>query len=359
MRWSVTMKNKKHMGVRHLRKIIVLAIAMIVSATDPTWATTKLQPGESALPHGKQGKLEFETYNALSPENWYNIVNRSYLAHPTTISGVLTLPSVLKGKVPAVVILHDSDGIQTSHEGAWAKLFNQNGYAAFVVDSFAGRGVTSTRANQEKVTEESFTIDAFQALRLLAKHEDIDAQRIAVTGYSKGSIAAYYSSWQFFQSRLSPDGLKFAAHLPVYSWCNIQEDQVKLTGAPMLFLSGGKDVYTPAKPCVRFVERAKSTGTDAQIIVYPNARHSFDDPSSPPGSDPKAWNSAACTWSVDYINNNDVFRPYYEGPWLPWSQFDKFWKGCFKRGASWGYNRSVEKQAKRDALQFLARVFGP
>lgn len=207
------------------------------------------------------------------------------------------------------------------------------------------------------VTEESFTIDAFQALNLLSKHEDIDPSRIAITGYSKGAIAAYYASWHYFQNRLARNGAKFAAHLPVYAWCNVQEDTVNLTGAPMLFLSGGKDSQTPAKPCARFVERAKAANVDASIIIYPNARHSFDDPASPPGGDSKAWNGAACMYAVDYAHGKG-FRPNFEEPWRDWKLWDPFWKGCFKRGSEWGYNKAAAAQAHIDAKAFLQRVLG-
>lgn len=335
--------------------LMLVAVSPIFLAAQGQCGELVVDPDLDQLVSGQSGTIKFQSYDASAEWHWYDIYTRLYQTHPSVVSGSLSFPKDHTGKIPAIVIMHDSDGLQAVHEYAWAKFFNGLGYATFVVDSFSGRNVKSTRRDGEAVTEESMVIDAFQALKMLASDPDIDSNRIAITGYSKGAVVTYFTAWKFYQRRLSSKGLKFAAHLALYSWCNMQEEEPSLTGAPMLFLSGEKDTITPAKPCSRFVDRAKAANVDASIIIYPKARHSFDDPSSPPGGDAKGWNSSECRWAVNF-ENDQGFKPDYQGPWLDWPNFAEFWKSCFKRGDTWGYNKKIADQAHRDAKAFLDRV---
>ena len=68
---------------------------------------------------------------------------------PVTITGELRLP-VRRGpaRLPAVVLLHGSGGLSVSHQN-WAQELNAMGIAVFLVDSFTGRGIVSTSANQD------------------------------------------------------------------------------------------------------------------------------------------------------------------------------------------------------------------
>ena len=46
--------------------------------------------------------------------------------------------------------------------------------------------------------------------------------------------------------------------------------------APLLILIGELDDWTPAEPCRRLAQAAKSAGRPVEIKVYPGAHHSFD-----------------------------------------------------------------------------------
>ena len=46
--------------------------------------------------------------------------------------------------------------------------------------------------------------------------------------------------------------------------------------APLLILSGGADDWTPAAPCAEMMRVAQDRGAPADIVVYPDAHHSFD-----------------------------------------------------------------------------------
>lgn len=65
--------------------------------------------------------------------------------------------------------MHGSGGIYPEEITFWAKLLNQLGIAAFVIDVFGPRGVASTE-DQSQVPFAADTADAFAALGVLASH---------------------------------------------------------------------------------------------------------------------------------------------------------------------------------------------
>ena len=79
----------------------------------------------------------------------------------------LSLPDTVTGPVPAMVILHGSSGV-TPGEWVWAKRINELGFVAFVVDSFTGRGIKNTEADQSQLSMTADIADAYAALRLLS-----------------------------------------------------------------------------------------------------------------------------------------------------------------------------------------------
>ncbi|HSV23633.1 MAG TPA: hypothetical protein VLJ17_11460, partial [Xanthobacteraceae bacterium] len=67
------------------------------------------------------------------------------------VSGDLYMPVKADGPVPALVLKHGSGGLQGpigTNIRNWAATFTGWGIAAFVVDSFGPRGITSTGADQ-------------------------------------------------------------------------------------------------------------------------------------------------------------------------------------------------------------------
>ena len=45
--------------------------------------------------------------------------------------------------------------------------------------------------------------------------------------------------------------------------------------APVLILTGGKDDWTPAGPCLPMAESSRAAGRDVTAVIYPEARHHF------------------------------------------------------------------------------------
>ena len=74
-----------------------------------------------------------------------------------------------------MIVHHGSGGVTDERERRYARELVKMGVAALVLDSFAGRGVTSTVRDQAAVSNNDMIADAFAALKLLAAHARIDA----------------------------------------------------------------------------------------------------------------------------------------------------------------------------------------
>src|SRR5688572_20587163 len=105
---------------------------------------------------------------------------------PARISASLFLP--IRGCAPfaCMVILTSSAGVQRHREHYYAQALNEAGLAALIVDSFGGRGVRRTVADQTLVSGAQMEGDALAALAHLRADPRIDARRIGVMGVSKG-----------------------------------------------------------------------------------------------------------------------------------------------------------------------------
>jgi dienelactone hydrolase len=108
-----------------------------------------------------------------------------------TLAGELRLPRGTSGRIPVVMLLHGSGGVNGGNE-LWAKHFNEMGVASFVLDSFSERGITSTSTDQALLGRLNMILDAYRAFDVLAAHPRIDATRMAIMGSSRGGQSALY-----------------------------------------------------------------------------------------------------------------------------------------------------------------------
>ena len=226
--------------------------------------------------YAEEIKQEYVKIESFTPDSLSDIYRGEWKVKPTEISGTLYLPEG-DGPFPAVVLYHGSGHpkrLEKWFSELVPKLVGQR-IAAFVLDSYTGRGISGTAAKQAKLSKATRLVDAFQALKKLASLPKIDGNRIGISGYSFGGIVAIVSADMRLVEAGLADGKKFAAHLPVYPSCQSQFRTLKLTGAPMLFLVGELDDYTPAKYCTTYVERMAAEGYNARIKIYPGAYHAW------------------------------------------------------------------------------------
>jgi dienelactone hydrolase len=267
---------------------------------------------------------------------------------PVRITANLHLPTS-GTRVPVIVLLHGSGGIGGNIPG-WIAALNAVGVAALIVDSFSGRGITQTITDQTLLSSFSMMLDAYRGLEFLTQHPQIDPQRIAVLGFSKGGFAALYSSMRRFQKMWSKPGLEFAAYVAFYTRCDAPLlDDENVSDHPIRLFHGAADDYVPVAPTRAYVERLRRAGKNVQLTVYEGARHVFDNPLNPEVlSVPDAAVSNDCHRAeVEQGNivNLDTGNPF------SWND------SCVTRGATVGHNRQAREQALRSVQQFFQTLW--
>jgi dienelactone hydrolase len=268
---------------------------------------------------------------------------------PVVLAGELRIPTPGTDRLPAVVLVHGSGGINASHD-RWAQDLNAIGIAAFILDSFTGRGITSTVNNQSLLDSVAMMVDAYRALTVLAKHPRIDPARIAIMGFSKGAVASVYSSTQRFRKLYGPADVEFAAHIGLYTPCNVAyRDDEKATGKPIRLFHGIADDWVSIAPCRTYVDRLKQASVDAVLTEYPDAYHGYDNFTlARPIKVPQAQTTRNCLMQEGdngQILNANTGQPYNLND------------ACVERGAQVAYNPAAHQATVKAVKTFLATTF--
>ena len=173
------------------------------------------------------------------------------------------------GPFPAVVLLHSCLGLPAARR-SMADTFAGWGYVALFVDDFTTRGVKETCA----VDFNEALPDAYGALAFLSRLPYVDPARIAAVGFSQGADTALKIASSRPPSSGSVNDPAFKAAAAFYPPCdNVANSRLQI---PTLILVGAMDDVTPAADCERLAER--QAGGVVKLVVYPRARHGFDNP---------------------------------------------------------------------------------
>ena len=289
-------------------------------------------------------RIEIHTFESLT------VTDKQFLTgardgKPVKIGGALRLPPGSQ-RFPAVILVHGSAGIGPQVD-RWAQELNVLGVAAFLLDSFTGRGIVETITDQTRLGHLAMIVDAYRALRLLSKHPRIDTSRIAVMGFSKGGFAALYSSLERFLRIHGIAGLEFAAHIAFYPMCNTEflEDE-KIIDRPIRIFHGGADNYVSIDCCRKYVSRLQRAGKDVELTEFPSAMHGFDNALySPPKFLADAITTMHCLrreQSAGMIVNVDTGQPFR------WSD------SCVERSATVGFDPTATAEATKVVKHFLS-----
>ena len=306
------------------------------------------------------------SYPSGSPATVLDLIQASRPRPAASAQGELLLPpsAAKEVKSAAVVLVHGSGWIYPEQVTFWAKLLNQQGIAAFVIDVFGPRGVKSTGEDQSQVPFATDTADAFAALGMLASHPQIDPKRIAIMGFSRGGITAVRSGAVPIIKGAAPAGLRFAAHIAIYSGgCAGVLSITPKTGAfspePMLFVHGDADDYAYLSDCRSYAQRIKAAGTPTEVVVLPGARHKFDVDSTrlihlP--SNPKS--KEGCPLEYDLLDLK--VRDGRSGEALSTDKAKEIGNDlCSTKGATMEGNHAARDAAGKAVLEFLGRTLGP
>jgi dienelactone hydrolase len=167
-----------------------------------------------------------------------------------------------------------------SKDRHWAEAFRQQGYVAVVVDSLSGRGFT-TREERRRVCLGLDLWGSTRAgdLRATLAHVRalpfVDAERLAVVGWSHGAWAALD-----FLASASPDmGRGLRAVVAFYPYCGLAS-RARWRGfavdVPVLMLLAEADSIVSTDSCLRLASAQARGGRSVTAKVYPEVGHIFD-----------------------------------------------------------------------------------
>ncbi len=255
------------------------------------------------------------------------------------LSGELVFPAG-QGPFPGVVLAHGCAG--TGHaDKAWAPLLRQWDYATFVVDSFRPRGFASICENLRRLRPLQRLPDVYGALSVLSTHPRIDANRIVLMGASHGGLLTLDAATQWAKDTFAAPGSGgFRAFIAMYPYCNVSAPELNSIYAPLRIHSGELDDWTPARPCQEYVDLLKASGQSADIVVYPNAHHAFDDPALSVIKLPTVPSVAKCRWRGSSILESTTPEP----------------TSCANRGVTVGYRGTATETARLNVRAQFAEL---
>jgi len=197
------------------------------------------------------------------------------------VSGELRIPGSKHDRLPVVLILHSSPGVD-GRGAFYAEALNQAGIATLEIDYLQGKGMPATpRHNMPH---------AYETLQYLTGHPRIDPMRIGIMGFSWGGIISVLTSSEELTRQYTSGKFRFAAHLGLYPICWRHRAVLagtdkhfkstiyhRVTGRPVHILAGDKDDYDDPDSCQNFLaELPAEVRTHFSLTVYPGATFGWD-----------------------------------------------------------------------------------
>jgi dienelactone hydrolase len=214
---------------------------------------------------------------SASPRNYHQAVAAPAEMPATIIDGKLFLPAGATGagRLPLVIVVPGSLGVAPSHL-AHAETLTGAGLAAFVLDPFGARGVTSTVANQTQYSFAASAWDVLAAWRVLAALPEIDPDRIGAQGHSRGGSAVLTAATRRFADAVVGRGRGLAAVLAAYPWSGHQFLDPGVGTTRIRVLMGDRDDWCSVQQVQGHVQAIRLAGGAVTMRIFGGAAHSFD-----------------------------------------------------------------------------------
>jgi dienelactone hydrolase len=301
------------------------------------------------------------TFQSATYSDMRQLLAREATTGAVTVKANLSLPEQVRDRYPAVIIVHTIAGYRDANEGYVAAELRKAGFATLTYDSFAARGTTGAALSGSSGYLPIGVADAYAALRLLSGMPQIDADRMAIIGFSYGGEVAHLAAFETLRSALNPGPVRFAAHVAFYPGGNFGAiaEPGAYTGAPVLMLLGAKDDNLPVTKIESYLAYARAAGAPAPIetAIYPGAYHAWT--VSDLGSArfyPDFVSTKKCPLILLGPNRPAVLIDGMVKPFDP-ASFGK----CVAAapGYSMGFDAAVRAQSINDTVRFLERSLRP
>lgn len=216
-------------------------------------------------------------FTLLGATAWGRVSGKEveYRAGDTVLKGYLAEDKGLKGKRPAILVVHEWWG-HNDYARKRAVMLAQQGYVALAVDMY-GNGKSAKHPDEAgKFAADVMKNKAVGAARFTAaldfikQQPHVDPSRIAAIGYCFGGGVVLQ------MARQGAD-LKGVAsfHGSLATDTPAQPGTIK---AKILVFSGEDDKMIPPEQVAAFKAEMANAGADYRYVGYPGARHSFTNP---------------------------------------------------------------------------------
>jgi dienelactone hydrolase len=316
-----------------------------------------------AAAHGQtpQAGTTTITFQSSTYSDMRQLLAREAPTGAVTVKASLGLPEQAGDRYPAVIVVHGLGGYRDSNEGYVAAALRKAGFATLTYDSFAARGTTGAALQGSLGYLLPGVADAFAGLRLLSGGPRIDADRIAIIGFSYGAEVAHLAAFEPLRSALNPGAGRFAAHVAFYpggTYGAIAETGAH-TGAPVLMLLGGKDENLPVAKIESYLAYARAAGAPAPIetVIYRGGYHGWTSPDLP-----------SARFYPDLVSTKKcplILLGRKAPALLIDGEAKAFDPAAFATcvaaapGYSMGFDAAVRAQSINDAVRFLQRILRP
>ncbi|WP_426415641.1 dienelactone hydrolase family protein [Aestuariirhabdus sp. LZHN29] len=208
------------------------------------------------------------------------------------------------GPFPAVAVFHGCAGPEPQLSLPRATWLTQQGYVALLVDSFSGRGLSADRVcSGHQFWGNQRASDVYAALSHLRAQAFVDAERLALLGYSHGGwtvldALTYNGERPLGALKATPGALRgVKAVVAYYPYCEFPAHFVTGWDAsvPVLSLLAGQDSVVNVDACLTLFDRMQSQGTALAYELYPQSEHVFDGDSGMNAYDPLVAEQALST----------------------------------------------------------------
>lgn len=243
------------------------------SAIDISWPVVETLDPSYGEP------VTFPTRNPFTLTHWLLGIE---IGEPHVAQARLFVPesATAEAPVPAVVLMHGAGGVLPAREIAYARQLMASGIAAIVVDSFGSRSEFTGNLYAARIfrtTEMMMVADAYAALDYLSVVEGIDESRVALMGFSYGGITSMIAAQaQVAEVAMADEDRRFVAHIAYYGPCIARFADRRTTGAPVLFLMGGRDALVDPERCEDVAEDLRAGGSPVRTVFYEDAYHQWD-----------------------------------------------------------------------------------
>ena len=200
----------------------------------------------------------------------------TYSSGDKTFNGIIVYDQNLKGKRPAVLVVHEWWGL-TDYPVMRARELAKLGYIAMAVDMY-GNGKIAANPAEAKELATSFYKDPQSAKTILEaaqsklnEYKQTDSRRIFAIGYCFGGSVVLNSA------KLGADLVGVVSFHGGLAGVPANKSLLK---AKILVCHGGSDKFISESDISGFRHQLDSIGADYKFIVYPNATHAFTNPAS-------------------------------------------------------------------------------